>query len=245
MSQVNNLIAERLKKSEPSAKMAKLAEKSAAGGMTSFNGLFQVTELTASEKEHLENILKTYAKTEGAITDDLKELIAITAEVKAINHQAALLHGERIKKVHDLLISYQEGAFTAWLMATYGNRQTPYNLMQYFNFYQSVPANIRPKIEEMPRQAIYTLATREGPLLEKIAFINQFKGETKNELLLMIRDLFPLSDKDKRQENPGNLAIYHLEKAKIYLSRKKAKLSNLQKETLKELLSTLQSIIKD
>lgn len=240
----NNLIAERLKKNTPSQKMAQLAEKSAAGGMTSFNGLFQVCELSANEKNQLENILKTYAKEESGIKTDLKALIALTAEVKAINHQAALLHGERIKKVHTLLTAYQEGAFTSWLIATYGNRQTPYNLMQYFNFYQAVPTNLRPKIEVMPRQAIYTLATREGDMGDKIEIILQFQGETKTELLLKIRDLFPLKEKDKRKENPGNQAILQLEKVHDLLSRKKTKLSALQKETLKELIASLSSLIK-
>ena len=241
----NNLIAERLKKTDPSTKMAQMAEKSAAGGLTSFNGLFQVCELSADEKNNLEAILKTYAfKEESGIKNDLKTLIALTAEVKAINHQAALLHGERIKKVHTLLTSYQEGAFTSWLIATYGNRQTPYNLMQYFNFYQSVPTNLRPKIEAMPRQAIYTLATREGDLTDKIDLITQFQGETKSELLLKIRDLFPLKEKDKRRENPGNQAILQLEKTYTLLSRKNTKLNNHQKETLKELLTSLNSLLK-
>jgi hypothetical protein len=240
----NNLIAERLKKNEPSSKMAQMAEKSAAGGMTSFNGLFQVSELSENEKAHLESILKTYAKNESGIKTDLKDLIALTAEVKAINHQAALLHGERIKKVHTLLTSYQEGAFTSWLIAAYGNRQTPYNLMQYFNFYQAVPSSLRPKIETMPRQAIYTLATREGEMGDKIEFITRFQGETKTELLLKIRDLFPLKEKDKRRENAGNQVIVLFEKGKTLLSRKSTKLSSLQKETLKELLASLNSLLK-
>lgn len=239
----NNLIAERLKKSEPSQKMAKMAEKSAAGGMTSFNGLFQPCELSENEKTELENLLTTYSKEKNSIKSDLKALIALTAEVKAINHQAALLHGERIKKVHTLLTAYQEGAFTSWLMATYGNRQTPYNLMQYFNFYQSIPANLRPKIETMPRQAVYTLATREGNLVDKIELITQFQGETKIELLSKIRDLFPLKDNDKRKENPGNFVILQLEKAKNLLSRKSIKLTAHQKETLKELLALLSSLL--
>lgn len=239
----NNLIADRLKKNQPSQKMAQLAEKSATGGMTSFNGLFQVSELTTHEKLQLEKILKTYAKEESGIKNDLKALIALTSEVKAINHQAALLHGERIKKVHTLLTSYQEGAFTSWLVATYGNRQTPYNLMQYFNFYQSVPTQLRPKIESMPRQAIYTLATREGDLESKIEIISQFQGETKAELLLKIRNLFPLKEKDQRRENRGNQAILQLEKVYALLSHKRTKLSPHQKETLKELLEVLNSIL--
>lgn len=76
-----------------------------------------------------------FSSGEGNLTLDLAELSLITSEVKAINNQAAILHGERIKKAQTLLKSYQEGAFSAWLNATYGNRQTPYNLMQYYEFF--------------------------------------------------------------------------------------------------------------
>ena len=89
-------------------------------------------------------------------------MISLTCEVKAINNQAAILHGERIKKAHQILTPYKDGAFTAWLISTYGNRQTPYNLMQYYEFCEAMPKNLREQIEWMPRQAVYVLATRTG-----------------------------------------------------------------------------------
>lgn len=244
MSHVNTLISQRLKKTEPSSKMAAMAEKSAAGGLTSFTGIFRITELTAQEKATLEDLLTAYAKNPHDIKRDLASLIAITSEVKAINHQAALLHGERIKKVHDLLTAYKEGAFTQWLLTTYGNRQTPYNLMQYFEFYQKLPQHLRPKTEIMPRQALYTLATREGNFNQKLSLIADYNGETKAELLLKIRSLFPLSPSDRRRENTGEIAIHTLQKLYHLITRPKVKISEKQKETLKELLSDLTSVLK-
>lgn len=244
MANVNALISERLKKNEPSSKMAALAEKSAAGGLTTFSGLFHVQELSKQEKSSLEILLKTYATNGENVESDLKKLIAITSEVKAINHQAALLHGERIKKVHALLTNYKEGAFSSWLIATYGNRQTPYNLMQYFDFYQAVPSGLRPRLEEMPRQAVYSLASRDGELETKLKFVSSYGGETKQALLIKIRDLFPLREKDGRRENLGENAIRLVEKAQALLERKGTRLSLKQKETLKELLTSLSSLIK-
>lgn len=245
MGKVNSLIAARLKSQEPSTKMEQMAKKSAAGGLTSFNGLFQVSELSQAEKQTLEDILKTYAKHSDALSNDLKVLSSLTSEIKAINHQAALLHGERLKKAHALLTNYKEGAFSAWLIATYGNRQTPYNLMQYYDFYQSLPHPLREKAEEMPRQALYTLASRSGDLKEKIEFVTCYKGETKAELLLRIRDLFPLEDSDKRKENRGEMAIKGLEKIHSLLIKKSTRLSKLHKESLKELLTQIHSVLKE
>jgi hypothetical protein len=244
MPHVNALISERLKKSEPSSKMATLAEKSAGGGLTSFSGLFPTSELTPNEKKTLEEILSMHAKDQAMITADLKILVALTAEVKAINHQAALLHGERIKKAQELFANYKEGAFSAWLIATYGNRQTPYNLMQYYDFYQALPTPLRAKVTEMPRQAIYSLASRAGDIAAKHKLIAQYQGQTKNDLLYEIRALFPLPVQDKRRENIGNQAITLLEKAHTLLQRSRARLSKEQKEALKELLQLLSSTIK-
>lgn len=244
MADMNALISERLKKTEPSAKMAAMAQKSAAGGLTTFSGMFQVVELSFQEKETLEQILKTHAKAAQPIASDLKILIDITSEVKAINHQAALLHGERIQKAHRILTNYQEGAFSTWLLTVYGNRQTPYNLMQYFEFHQALPPPLRSKIEDMPRQAIYSLASRKGNFQEKLDFISNYQGETKNELLKKLRDLFPLNDKDNRKENLGELAIKLLKKAEEYILRKPTHLSKIQKDSLKKLLASLSSLIE-
>lgn len=243
MGKVNSLIASRLKASEPSRKMEQMAKKSASGGLTTFNGLFQIVELTDSEKNVLKELLASYAPQGQASTEDLSELTTLTSEIKAINHQAALLHGERIKKAHELLLKYKEGAFTAWLIAAYGNRQTPYNLMQYYEFYQALPVAARGKAEEMPRQALYTLASRNADIQQKIEFVTCYKGETKAELLLKIRDLFPLSASDKRKESRGKTAIGALEKIHTLLLSKQTRLTSREKETLKELLSSIHSIL--
>src|ERR1700733_11383521 len=111
MSSVKELLAQRLKKSDhPSSKMAAMAKQSANGNLTSFSGIFHVSELSEQEKQSIEHILKEHATKEANISLDLKHLLSLTSEVKAINHQAALLHGERIKKAHQILTAYQEGA---------------------------------------------------------------------------------------------------------------------------------------
>src|SRR5262249_38023900 len=150
---VNSILDQRMKKPSNTSKMAAMAKQSASGNLTSFSGVFSIAELSAKEKNTLAEILKSYANEEQDFSTDLDILISLTAEVKAINNQAALLHGERIKKAHHVLTRYRDGAFTAWLIAAYGNRQTPYNLMQYYEFCEVMPKQLRPQIELMPRQA--------------------------------------------------------------------------------------------
>lgn len=243
MANVNALLAERLKKKEQSGKMEKMAKQSSTGNLTSFSGVFNIAELSDKEKELLQAILMQYSQGDENIKNDLSTLISITSEVKAITNQAVLLHGERIKKAQTLLKKYQEGAFTSWLNATYGNRQTPYNFLQYYEFSHAMPGTLRPLIEQMPRQAVYTLATRDAPLSQKQKFIESYKGETKQELLDKIRELFPLDEEDKRKQSFGESTILTLKKLSTHLTRKKVQLSKKQKSEIQTLLDSLYELI--
>lgn len=241
MVKVDALLNQRMKKND-SPKMAAMARQSANGQLTSFSGVFGVSELNEFEKKKIEAILQEYTLDED-IGNDFNALLTITSEVKAINNQAALLHGERIKRAHGILTRYRDGAFTAWLMTAYGNRQTPYNLMQYYEFYESMPKMLRPQIESMPRQAIYTLASREGPLEKKREIVENYNGETKVELLSLIRQIFPLDEKDRRKGNVGDGAIAVLKRLRIELKKNRQSFSYSQKEALNSLLTDIQQLI--
>jgi hypothetical protein len=240
MSNINDLLTKRLKKADaPSSQMAEMARHSASGNLSGFSGIFGISELSPHEKSILEEILEANSLEKNDISKDLKSLISITSEVKAINNQAAILHGERIKKAQTLFKNYKEGAFTSWLIATYGNRQTPYNLMQYYEFYEALPKTLRPQIESMPRQAIYTLASRDAPFDQKQQVVENYKGETKSELLIIIRNLFPLSSGDKRSQPLGDTVMLDLKKILSLLKTKKSAFNKNQKANIAALLNEL------
>ena len=178
----------------------------------------------------------SYGQEHNALQQDLEALIRITSEVKAINNQAALLHGERIKKAHAILTKYKEGAFTAWLIEAYGNRQTPYNFWQYFEFYSQLPKTLHPQLEIIPRQAIYTLASRNGKLDEKIEILQSYQGESKQQMLEKIRLRFPLNKEDKRQKSPFDSLVRMVrqieQKIPKLKSEEKKRLIKIIKETL-------------
>ncbi len=243
MGKVNTLLNERLKKNENTSKMAAMARQSASGNLTSFSGVFSIAELSDREKANLEAILKEYALEEEEVTKDLAHLISITSEVKAINNQAALLHGERIKKAHTMLTRYRDGAFTAWLLAAYGNRQTPYNLMQYYEFCEAMPKTLRPQIEIMPKQAIYTLASRDGSMDKKREIVESYRGETKAELLNMIREAFPLDVQDKRRQNFGEAAMQTLRRFYREMNRGPLTLSKSQKQAIRTILDEILELV--
>jgi hypothetical protein len=246
MSKFNSVLNARLGKKEkgPTTKMATLAEESNSGRLSSFAGVFSVTDLSGQEREELEQLLINHAEDESNISLDLNTLISITSEVKAITNQAALLHGERIKRAQVILKKYKEGAFTSWLITTYGNRQTPYNFLQYFEFYTSIPKTLRPQVERMPRQAVYTLASRDGELSKKEEIVKGFGGESKGQLLQTIREAFPLADGDGRRGDSGEQAINSLHKLYTHLSQRSTQLSSEQRQSINQLLSRLKKLTK-
>lgn len=235
-------LSERLeKKKETPSKMAEMAHQTVQGHLTSFSGIFNITDLTSGEKGRLETLLQEYSQGGENIEADLQALTHLTSEVKAINNQAAILHGERIKKAHTLLIKYRDGAFTAWLMATYGNRQTPYNFMQYYEFYEKLPKPLRPKLETMPRQAVYSLASRQGDVEAKTEIVAQYNGETKTQLLEKIREAFPLDTSDRRARSSVDNSIAALARIAEHLQRKKILLTKTQKQTINSLLDEIRN----
>jgi hypothetical protein len=239
MKKINQLLADRLKNpQDKTTKMKEMATLSSEGGLSSFSGVFQIQPLEDIDKDKLQKILVQYGP-EGVDTQkDFQQLAVLTSEVKAITSQAAILHGERIKKAQSLLKNYQEGAFTAWLMATYGNRQTPYNFLYYYDLYMAMPKHLQPKLDAMPRQVVYTLAARQGELALKEALIANFSSQNKQELLEQIKLSFPLKEGDKRNRKLSSSILSAVDRMqrsidvlgmKITKDEKKALIKRLKK----------------
>jgi hypothetical protein len=244
MSKFNDLLNLRFKSKETQQpKMTALVERSSNGDLSSFSGVFRISALNDQEKEDLRNILQSF-KSEGLDTEaDFKSLSDITSEVKAITNQAVILHGERIKRAQEILRKYRDGAFTAWLFATYGNRQTPYNFLQYYEFYTAMPQVLHPKIDQMPRQAIYTLASRQGSQEKKEAIVRNYNGQAKQELLKLIRIEFPLSEDDNRHPNYASHAIAFLKRAREMVRNNFCVPSEEEKKQLKNILTQISAYI--
>ena len=222
-------------------KMTALVEKASKGDLSSFSGVFRVSSLSVAEKGAIEEILKDHRQNEfDSIDADLASLATLTSEVKAIANQAVILHGDRIKKAQDLLKKYRDGAFTAWLYAAYGNRQTPYNFLQYYEFYITMPIALHPIIDQMPRQVVYTLASRSGSLERKEAIIKNYCGQPKQELLGLIRVEFPLAEDDKRLPNLASYAIQFLKRARETLKNNLCVPSEEETRQIKALLTQIQ-----
>jgi len=240
MAKVNSFLAERFKSATSKvSKMTGLAEMSNSGALSSFAGVFRVTALSTNEKASLSFLLENHREGEEDIAIDLQQLCDITAEVRAINSQAAILHGERIKRAQGLLKKYRDGAFTSWLIAAYGNRQTPYNFLQYYELFQSLPESLSSKLDEMPKQIAYILASRQGPSSKKEEILRNYAGQSKQELLSEIRQIFPLAQGDKRGSDIFDQMLSALQKIEQKLASCPHKPSSKQRQELSAILKAL------
>lgn len=238
----SSLLNKRLKTEKNANKMHQLADRSNSGQLSSFSGVFQVGNVSQKEQDALKNILENHRGETNNLDFDLKELTQVTAEVKAISNQAAMLHGERIQKARQLLANYKNGAFSAWLLETYGNRQTPYNFLLFYEFYNELPETLQEKVDEMPKQVIYTLSARSAPQKEKEKFVSKYKGETKAELLKTLRKSFPLATHDKRSSNAAHYTLSTLKRLVNTLHQEEYKPNTVEKKKIGLLIEQLKRI---
>ena len=239
MSKLNSLLTRRFK-SGKKEKMTQLVQRSNAGELSSFAGVFQVNPISDQEKDSLKQLLETY-QVEGADPlDDLAQLTTITSEVKAISNQAVILHGERIQKVQHILKKYRDGAFSEYLLKVYGNRQTPYNFLLYYDLYSNASKSHQKIISNMPRQVIYSLSSRKTSQKEKEAFIEAYQGQTKTELLQKLRQAFPLPSKDKRKSDHTKQAMSLLKAALATIKQRETPFLPQEKEAIKSMVVKIQ-----
>lgn len=227
---------------EKKTKMQELGVLTSKGQLSSYMGIFGIATLSDQETARIEAIFQEFGQGAEVDQKDLRTLLEISSEIKAINNQAVLMHGERVKKAQEILKKYRDGAFSAWLIATYGNRQTPYNFLQYYEFQTVLPKELQLKLDEMPRQAVYALASRDGPLNQKEQIVRDYKGEKKQELLQIIRNYFPLPTHDKRMQDSASYLIDLLSKAEAQMKKEDFKPTEAQKRVIVKQLTQLRQL---
>ena len=92
----------------------------------------------------------------------------------------------------------------------------------------------------MPRQVVYALASRKAPLQKKEEIISLYAGQTKKEMLDIIRETFPLDKEDKRRTDEGQSILSTLSKL---IRSYKHNAKNIDKETKQEIKKTLSQFI--
>jgi len=174
------------------------AEKTEA---VTFRAIFESTPLSENENIQIYNLLEDASGrlTEGEIGDDHQNLAEITTQIRAIERQSILLHGERIHKAQQILKKYHDGTFSKWLQLAYGNRQTPYSMLQFYDLFSRLEKDEKELINSMPKRAAYALASRAGEIEKKVAIIKEHYDSSPDEIIRAVQEAFPLKISDKRK----------------------------------------------
>lgn len=257
MSKAGSAAAQFLKKNQqgvPAAQQDSFKEAfevQSPGKNSHFNGMFGNFKLSESEQASLHELLNEFQEPENSLPQaevkkDLKRLLEITANVKGVKAQSLLLQGEQIKEAQQLLRRYRDGAFTKWLIAAYGNRQTPYSILQYYEFHLLLPATFRHKIEVMPKKAAYTLASREGEMEKKLEILEHYDAERDKpaDIILLIQEALPKRGEDgRRRQNYIEKSLSQLKELTAVLTAKKMLLSPHDKQAVARAAKALLQLI--
>ena len=248
MSKLDDKAGELFGRSSQSNNFVEAFEVREAAAVTAnFRQEFVAAPLSKEEDLAIQNLLYKDSEAnadEQEVEVDYKTLSDLTQQIRAIDRQSVLLHGERIQKARELLKKYRDGAFTGWLVTAYGNRQTPYRMLNFFELFQKLEGQDRPLFEKMPRNAAYSLASREGNLSEKIAIIRDHHSKTPEEISIVLDATFPLAKGDRRvgRKSDDDVIVKTLEDGIRKLMKRKNDLSDSTKEKLKALAKEIEGI---
>lgn len=202
--------------------------------------------LSEQETNALKELLVEGSDSGRFIAEDFTLLASLTGEIKSITHQSVLLHGEKILAAKKLFKAYGEQTFSKWLRAVYGNRQTPYNFLKYYQFYTSLTADLQEKILVMPKQIVYTIASRNCSDQDKMRVVESYEGESKDTYIKAIRKAFPLEKKDRREKKKEKVSkqiLYLLDAAEEAIQTYKKELSLEELRIIDAKLKHFQSIL--
>jgi len=214
--------------------------------------IFDIQKLEESEDIQLQKLLVEEIlpglRSEEQLAQDLDVLRRLTAEVKSISKQGALLVGERIYQARELLKNYGDGrtSFNRWIQLTFSNsRRTAFNALAYFEFHRALPdEGLRSMLKRMPNKAAYVLAAREGSIEAKADIIREYHQQKAEEIIPVIQDKLPAAqDKKKLSKDASSQLILKILTMSRRLTLRKNYLSALNKAELEEIIHILQSML--
>lgn len=213
-----------------------------------FRKEFVATPLSKEEEVYIQTLLhENYVSSKPGLDEvdaDYQTLAILTRQIKSIDQQGILLHGERIHKARNLLKKYRDGTFTKWLFIAYGNRQTPYRMLHFYKLFQELEREDRNLLEKMPKKVAYQLATRAGSVIDKIRIIRNYQHKSSEEISAEIQTVFPMQKGNRRidHSNKDEMIIKTLENAVAKLMQRKNLSKGIRKK-LERLIENMQKIL--
>lgn len=151
--------------------------------------------LDEAEEKILENIMVENSKEGSQTKSDFHQIKLLTCEIRSIGQQGAILMGERIYHVKEILKSYRDGTFTKWLEFAIGSKKSGYNMLAYYELYQELPDHAKENFKKIPQKAGYILASRSGDINKKAEIVNSMHHLRSQEMISHIQNELPTKSK--------------------------------------------------
>lgn len=244
MTKIKDLAAAFLQRSQQKISSPTPSPVPAHGVINAFQSLFAVQELSDQESLAIERILVEGAEPEalGEVNQDIVEVKRLTKELIAIKRQEVVLIGERIAAVREVFKKYKERSFREWMEFTFGSFKTGYNYLSFYDFYYSVPEDVKIRLKDMPARAVYILASKKVPVEQKIALVKEHSQKRGGDLIALIQRAFGKEGgKQSRSLHVNDQAIFFMKQQAARILRDC--LSEEQRQDLLHFIDSLKKII--
>ncbi|ANH79176.1 CT583 family protein [Candidatus Chlamydia sanziniae] len=154
-----------------------------------------IVSLNPNESEQLNNLfvdeVASSCKDYSKILHSIKTL---TCQIKSIQKQHVLLIGEKIYKARKLfqILGSSEGTFSSWIDLVFHTKSSAYNALAYYELFINLPnKESQCLLQSIPYKAAYLLASRKGPIGDKITVIKKIQGLSNTAAIALLNKYLP------------------------------------------------------
>ncbi len=145
---------------------------------------FFPAKLESFEEEKIRTIFDA-----SASKSDVKRLIDLTVQIKAIQKQGIILLGEKIFKAREIIRknSSKRTSFSSWINISFKTKSSAYNALAYYELYSKLSTEVLKKsFINIPYKAAYKLSSKNINIEDKEKMIPYLSGLSNSEAMSII-----------------------------------------------------------
>ena len=138
----------------------------------------------------------------------------------------------------------KDRSFKQWMGLTFGSFKSGYNYLSLYDLYLQLPDAVRGQLKAMPAKAAYILASKDGPIEQKIEIVQNHSQEKTEDLILQIRETFGVDRQKRGHKSPLiDQTLHSMSKEAKKLNTRKDLLNMEHKKQIQYLVAQLQKLL--
>lgn len=179
--------------------------------------VFSSLTLNVEEDTFINNII--YSECELSNVKPSLKLVenvkTLTHQIKVIQKQGALLIGEKIFKVRELLsqMKLPNTTFTSWINYVFPTKSSAYNALAYYELFSTLPTKDDKSIfQKLPYRTAYALASRKASVTDKIIVLKKINGLPNSKAITILNEYIPPLHKQSYISDKTVLSFHEINK---------------------------------